>query len=145
VICREVEFAQVLLVGMDKTDSRDASFRMRVGLSATMSSEMIEKVRALTRLALRARAKDGHHTGGRAFGYRSVPVSPAKPDDRKRLVIDDVRAAVVREIFARYARGETMKAIAEDLNYPRLAPPGSARPVARWPLACLSPTHASAQ
>jgi site-specific DNA recombinase len=116
VICREAEFAQVLLIGMDKTDSHDASFRMRVGLSAIMSSEMIEKVRVLTRLALRARAKDGHHTGGRAFGYCSVPVDPAKPGERKRLVIDEVSAAVVREVFARYARGETMKAIVEDLN-----------------------------
>jgi hypothetical protein len=31
VICREIEFAQVLLLGMDKTDSRDASFRMGCG------------------------------------------------------------------------------------------------------------------
>jgi len=126
VICREVEFAQVILLGMDKTDSRDASFRMRVGLSAIMSSEMIDKVRVLTRLALRARAKDGHHTGGRAFGYRSMPVDPAKPDQRKRLVIDDVSAAVVREIFARYSRGETMKAIVEDLNARRVPSAGAA-------------------
>lgn len=143
VICREVEFAQVLLFGMDKTDSRDASFRMRVGLSAIMSSEMIEKVRVLTRLALRARAKDGHHTGGRAFGYRSVPVDPAKPDERKRLVIDEVSAAVVREIFARYARGETMKAIAEDLNARKVPSAGAAwkrevrRKDGRWLVSAL--------
>lgn len=143
VICREVEFAQVLLLGMDKTDSRDASFRMRVGLSAIMSSEMIEKVRVLTRLALRARAKDGHHTGGRAFGYRSVPVDPAKPDERKRLVIDEVSAAVVREIFARYARGETMKAIAEDLNARKVPSAGAAwkrevrRKDGRWLVSAL--------
>src|ERR1039458_3297927 len=66
VICREVEFAQVLLLGMDKTDSRDASFRMRVGLSAIMSSEMIEKVRVLTRLAPRAPGEGGHPHRGRA-------------------------------------------------------------------------------
>lgn len=125
VICREIEFAQVLLLGMDKTDSRDASFRMRVGLSAIMSAEMIEKVRVLTRIALRARAKDGHHTGGRAFGYRSVAVNSTKPDERKRLVIDEVNAVVVREIFARYARGETMKAIVEDLNARKVPSAGS--------------------
>jgi hypothetical protein len=126
VICREVEFAQVLLLGMDKTDARDASFRMRVGLSAIMSSEMIEKVRVLTRLALRARAKDGHHTGGRTFGYRSVAVDPTKPDERKRLVIDEVSAALVREIFARYAQGETMKAIVQDLNARKVPSAGAA-------------------
>jgi len=143
VICREIEFAQVLLVGMDKTDSRDASFRMRVGLSAIMSAEMIEKVRVLTRLALRARAKDRHHTGGRAFGYRSVPVDPAKPDERKRLVIDDVSAPVVREIFARYARGETMKSIVQDLNARKVPSAGAAwkrqtrRKDGRWLVSAL--------
>ena len=143
VICREIEFAQILLLGMDKTDSRDASFRMRIGLSAIMSSEMIEKVRVLTRIALRARAKDGHHTGGRAFGYRSVAVDPAKPDERKRLVIDEVSAAVVREIFARYARGETMKAIVQDLNARKVPSAGAAwkrevrRKDGRWLVSAL--------
>lgn len=113
VVSRELEFLQVLLLGMDGSDSRDQSWRLQVGLSAIMSSEMIERIRILVRLAARSRAKDGHHTGGRTVGYLSVPVPGT---ERKQLAIDEPRAAIVREIFQRYAEGESMRAIAEDLN-----------------------------
>ena len=39
VVCRQLEFHRCALLGLDKSDSSDASFRMRIGLSAIMSSE----------------------------------------------------------------------------------------------------------
>jgi site-specific DNA recombinase len=80
VVCRQLEFHQCALLGLDKSDSTDASFRMRIGLSAIMSAEMIEKVRVLTRGALQDRAKEGHATGGAAYGNRSVPLDPSSPE-----------------------------------------------------------------
>jgi hypothetical protein len=55
----------------------------------------------------------------------------------KRLAVDEVIAAVVREIFARYARGETMKAIVQDLNARNVPSAGVS-----WKRVGLERTHA---
>jgi site-specific DNA recombinase len=127
VVCRQLEFHRCALLGLDKSDSSDASFRMRIGLSAIMSSEMIEKVRVLTRGALQDRAREGHSTGGAAYGYRSAPIDPANPDGRRHLVIEETEACVVRRIFEWYADGVSPRKIAARLNAEGVPSPG-----ARW-------------
>jgi hypothetical protein len=74
---------------------------------------------------------------GHAFDHGAVRVDPTQPDERKRLTIDEVIAAVVREIFARYARGETMKAIVQDLNARKVPAAGIS-----WKRVGLKRTHA---
>jgi DNA invertase Pin-like site-specific DNA recombinase len=127
VVCRQLEFYRCALLGLDKSDSADASFRMRIGLSAIMSAEMIEKGRVLTRGALQDRAKAGHSTGGAAYGYRSAPVDGANPDGRKHLVIEEEEARVVVRICEMYADGTSPRSIAARLNAEGIPSPG-----ARW-------------
>jgi len=63
-----------------------------------------------------AGAQDGHSTGGRVFGYTNVPVDPSNPRSRRRYVIHESVAAVVRRIFELYADGHSLVGIATRLN-----------------------------
>jgi len=68
-----------------------------------MSEEFRQMVADRTRSALEQRARDGRPTGGRAYA----------------------ETAIVREIFTRFAAGDTMKAIASDLNRRGIPSPGA--------------------
>ena len=76
-----------------------------------------EKARQRTRDTMEQKAKAGHVTGGRVFGYDNVEERTA---DGKRLhvkrVINDTEAAVVRRIFEACGRGAGFRRIAHDLN-----------------------------
>lgn len=87
----------------DGYDSDSRTARMQAGLSGIMSEEFRAMIADRTRSALQMRAKDGRPTGGKAYGD----------------------PAVVREIFERFAAGETMRAIASDLNGRGVPSPGS--------------------
>ena len=62
-------------------------------------------------------AQAGHITGGVVFGYDNVTVPSAsgKPSHIERR-INEAQAAIVREIFDRYAAGEGYARIAKALN-----------------------------
>lgn len=84
----------------------------------TMTDEMERekaRQRAIDTSARKARA--GHVTGGRCFGYRNVVVTDAA-GQRSHVTreIDDAEAAVVRQIFRLCADGYGTKAIAKTLN-----------------------------
>lgn len=87
----------------DGYDSDSRTARMQAGLSGIMSEEFRAMIADRTRSALQMRAKDGKPTGGKAY---------ADP-------------AIVREIFERFASGETMRGIASDLNARGVPSPGS--------------------
>ncbi len=67
--------------------------------------------------AMQRKARAGHVTGGRCFGYENVDVRDAdgRRDHVDRRIIE-AEAAIVREIFARSAAGEGLKAITKALN-----------------------------
>jgi site-specific DNA recombinase len=91
----------------------------KVMLSLTNFASDVERERARlrTRDAMEQKAKAGHVTGGRVFGYDNVEQCAA---DGKRLhvkrVINPIEAAVVRRIFEACARGAGFRRIAHDLN-----------------------------
>jgi site-specific DNA recombinase len=87
----------------DGFDSDMRTARMQAGLSGIMSEEFRALVADRTHSALEQRARDGRPTGGKAF---------EDPD-------------LVREIFARFAAGEPLRAIASDLNRRGIASPGA--------------------
>jgi site-specific DNA recombinase len=116
----------VRIVGVqDGYDSARRGHKLQADVSGIVGEAFREMIKERTSSSLRMRGENGHHTGGRAYGYQSIPVDPAKPAGRKRLVIDEQAAAVVREIFARYAGGENMRAIAEDLNARKMPSAGA--------------------
>ena len=99
----------------DGYDSNSRTARMQAGLSGIMSEEFRAMVADRTHSALELRARTGQATGGKAY------------DNEK----------IVQEIFTRFAAGESMKAIAHDLNRRGIPSPGAewkprARPRGNW-------------
>lgn len=66
-----------------------------------------------TRRSMEGRAREQRPTGGRAYGYTTGPA------------IVPEQAAIVREIFERFADGASLRSIAADLNARGIAPPGA--------------------
>jgi DNA invertase Pin-like site-specific DNA recombinase len=103
-----MRFRRVRIVGVqDGYDSTSRTARMQAGLSGIMSEEFRAMIADRTRSALSLRAEAGQPTGGRAYGYR------------------DGETEIVREVFSRFADGETMKAIVCDLNRRGVPSPGA--------------------
>jgi site-specific DNA recombinase len=71
------------------------------------------------------------HTGGRCFGYRSVPIESANQKDQygrplitgARLVVEPPEAETVQRIFTLYAGGSSFKRIAKQLNAEHVVSP----------------------
>lgn len=120
-LIQRLRFNGIRVIGVqDGFDSDARTARMQAGMSAIMGAEFIEMVRARTYSALEIRAKLGKPTGGKAY------------EDPE----------IVREIFTRFADGESMKAIASDLNRRDVPSPGAnwkarARPRGRWQVSTL--------
>ena len=71
-----------------------------------------DKARQRTYDAMLCKARAGHVTGGRVFGYDNVRAAGG-PVTR---AINEAEAAVVRDIFALYGRGHGLRLIAHQLN-----------------------------
>jgi DNA invertase Pin-like site-specific DNA recombinase len=98
---------------LDGFDSDSRTARMQAGLSGIMSEEFRAQIASRTHSALDMRARLGKATGGKCYGYS------------KAGEIIEMEAAIVREVFERAARGESMKAIVVDLNRRGVPSPGS--------------------
>jgi DNA invertase Pin-like site-specific DNA recombinase len=78
----------------------------------TFSAELErEKARQRTKDAMLRKAKAGHVTGGRVFGYDNVRL-----ENRVERRINDREAAVIRRIFELAALGHGLRVIAHTLN-----------------------------
>jgi site-specific DNA recombinase len=109
-----LRFRGVRVVGvLDGFDSESPQARMQAGLSGLMSDELRAGIRARTHSALQMRATMGRPTGGKLYGF----------DSQGRGIPAEV--SIVREIFTRFVGGESMKAIARDLNVRKIPSPGS--------------------
>lgn len=92
-------------VGGDLSDP--ANF-LNEGVFALFNQMHVLQTKQKTIAGVRHRAQQGKHTGGiPALGYRV---------ENERLVVDEAEAAIVRQIFRRYASGETYGQILSALN-----------------------------
>ena len=107
----------------------------KVLLSLTTFADELERDKARQRTydAMVRKAKAGHVTGGRVFGYDNVEIL-GPPDDHGRQRrshverrINNGEATVVREIFTRCAHGWGMRRIAKHLNEQRASCPRAQR------------------
>jgi len=109
-----MRFRKIRVIGvLDHFDSDQRHSRMQAGLSGIMSDEYRLAIGERVHLALDTLAKSGKPTGSKAYGYTS-----------KQVVIPE-QAKIVKEIFERIAAGETMLAIASDLNGRQVRSPGA--------------------
>lgn len=106
----------------------DVVGRMVAGVRAAMAELEREAIAHRTRTALRQKAERGLNVGGIAYGYRH-----RRDADGVRDVVDDAEAEVVREVYQRAARGESVRSIARDLNTRGVPSPRSgARGTGTW-------------
>ena len=91
----------------------------KIMLSLTAFADELERDKARQRTydAMIQKARAGHVTGGRLFGYRNVDV-PGPDGQRSHVVreIDEEQAGTIRRIFELSTAGSGMKAIAKRLN-----------------------------
>lgn len=135
---------QVWLYLEDKQRTLDRPIdKVMQSLTAFSDESERERTRQRTYDALARKAKLGHVTGGRCFGYRNVPVMTAE-GERSHVVyeVHNDEAAVVRQIFSYVAQGSGLKAIAKQLNESgALAPKRRGRPAAWAPSSIREVLH----
>ncbi len=109
-----LRYQGVRVVGVsDAFDSDAGTADMQAGLSGIMSVEFRRMIRARTHAALESRARNGKSAGGRCYGYAADGA------------IDKGESFIVREIFGRFAAGESTRTIAADLNARNIRSAGS--------------------
>lgn len=92
-------------------DLKSFGGRITTTLKTEFAQEAREERRKHTIAAMRHIAERGCVTGGRTFGYDNVGGK-----GQRQWIVNEAEAAVVREIYARYAAGESHRAIAGVLN-----------------------------
>ncbi|HXB54716.1 MAG TPA: recombinase family protein [Vicinamibacteria bacterium] len=92
-------------------------------LRARFDQEEREKARKRVRDAMRRKAELGHVVGGDVFGYDNERM----PDGHVERLINKAEAAVVRDIYGRFAAGENPRAIAHTLNQAGILAPRARR------------------
>src|SRR5882757_2819662 len=98
-----------------------------------MNEIFLDDLRERVHRGLAGQAMKHYWCGGRPYGYRLKPVLDASRLDvygqplriGTVLEIDDEQAAIVREIFARYADGASCLTISRELNARGVPSPGS--------------------
>jgi site-specific DNA recombinase len=93
--------------------------RITTNLRAEFAQQFRDQIRKHTRDAMRRKAEAGHVTGGKVFGYDNVRVSKGRTDR----VPNEAEAAVIRDIYRRFAAGEGIRTIAGALNKAGLPSP----------------------
>ena len=98
--------------------SNERGARLTFGVTALMNDAFLEVVRTETHRGLEGRALAGFHTGGRCYGYTTVPEpNPPDPEHPRAIVrVHPDEARQVLRIFERYVAGESSSALAASLN-----------------------------
>lgn len=98
--------------------SDGAGARLTFGAMALVNDTFLQLVRTETHRGLEGRALAGFHTGGRCYGYHTVPEPNPTDPERPRAVlrIEDREAAIVQRVFNAYVAGDALGRIAAALN-----------------------------
>ncbi len=106
---KALEENNVALLSATEETKNDASGRMQRGMHMVFaeyySAELAQKVRR----GAKVKAEQALYLGG------PLPLGYAV-DEKKRYVIDDMQASIVREIFQKYANGWTYTDLCKDFN-----------------------------
>jgi DNA invertase Pin-like site-specific DNA recombinase len=131
---RRLEHWGVRVIGVsDGYDSHAASRKVHRAVKSLMNEVYLDDLADKTRRGLEGQARAGYNAGGRAYGYRHIPLEdPAHRDALGRPTVIGVRrevipeaAAVVRQIFEWSADGFSARWIAGELNRLKVQSPGA--------------------
>jgi DNA invertase Pin-like site-specific DNA recombinase len=147
-VVRRLEHRGIRIVGVaDGYDSAsgDSRFMLR-SMRGIVNEAYRRDLPPKIRRGLSGQIERGFHAGGMSYGYRSVAVGMNERGevDGFRLEIVPEQAEVLREIFQRYAAGESLQRIAADLNARGIRGPGrKASKPSTWSVAALYGTPAA--
>lgn len=113
-IKQEAKKYSVKIICLDNNNDGETPMEEMVNnVKALMNQFERESIVRNVKLGLKQRAQKGMHNGGRALGYKAVPVAF---QDKKKIVIDESEAVIVRKIFNMYCEGRGLGYIANFLN-----------------------------
>ena len=136
-IFEKLNFAGIRLIAVSQgIDSENEQAHVLVTVHGMVDSLYVKELAKKTHRGLEGLMLRGQHTGGRCFGYDSVPVSGTTG---KQLVINESEAAIVRRIFEMSAEGQSLKTIAKTLNGEHVPPPRprAGKRYATWCPTCI--------
>jgi site-specific DNA recombinase len=132
-----LNFAGIRLIAVSQgIDSDNEQAHVLVTVHGMVDSLYVKELAKKTHRGLEGLMLRGQHTGGRCFGYDSVPVPGTTG---KQLIINENEAAVVRRIFEMSADGQSLKTIAKTLNRECVPPPRprAGKRYATWCPTCI--------
>ena len=114
----------------DGYDSASKSHKVISGVRGIINDVYLDDLREKTHRGLAGKALNGYHTGGRAYGYRHIPIEDPKRNDQfgrpvivaVKREVDPKQAEVVRRIFKEFAEGRGPREIASRLNADGIKP-----------------------
>lgn len=131
---RRLEFQHIRIIATsDGYDSQSKSRKIQRGFKGLMNEMFLDDLRAKVHRGLEGQAIKGRWCGGRPYGYRLKAITDSARFDAygnpskigTTLIIDSAQALIVRQIFERFAGGESCTSIARELNARRIPSPGS--------------------
>jgi site-specific DNA recombinase len=116
---KRLEHRGIRIIGTADGYDSEARGRKVMRIARGLVNELyLDDLREKTHRGLAGQMERGFSAGGKAYGYKAVEV----PGGR-RIEVDEEQAQHVRAIFARYAAGDSVRAIVYDLNARRILSP----------------------
>ena len=131
---RRLEFQGLRIIATsDGYDSESKARKVHRGFKGLMNEIFLDDLREKTHRGLSGQALKHYWTGGRPYGYRLRPIVDESRKDQyglsakvgSKLEIDPEQAEVVRDIYQRFADGQSCRTIAAELNRLGVPSPGS--------------------
>ena len=112
-------------------DTQSEQSDLQITVHGLVDSLYVKELAKKTHRGLESRAIQGLHTGGVCYGYKAERIDAS---GATRLVVNEVEAKVVRQIFEMCANGMSLKGIAKELNARVVPPPRSksSSKIASW-------------
>ena len=129
---QDLRFWDIRVIGVsDGYDSTSKSHKVISGVRGIINNVYLDDLRDKTHRGLKGKALNGQNTGGRAYGYRHIPIEhPTEKDafGRPKITgvtrkVDPEQAEIVRQIFRWFAEGRGYREIAGRLNAQQIPSP----------------------
>ncbi|MET1491535.1 recombinase family protein [Uliginosibacterium paludis] len=114
---KRLKFLSIRVVGVSEGYDSDApGEKIHAAVKGMLNELIVDNIRFQTKRGLEGRVLKGLSAGGRAYGYRSVPVIEKGQSAGYALVIEEAEARVIRRICTLFAEGNSPLKIAARLN-----------------------------
>jgi len=117
---KRMKFAGVSIVTLSEGEVNE----LHIGLKGTMGALFLKDLADKTRRGLRGRVEAGKSGGGNSYGYDvKKQLDGAGNPIRGDRTINEEQAGIVKRIFNAYAKGQSPRAIAKELNAENITSP----------------------